>query len=268
MKDRISRLKKTVGIVLVLLGIGVGSIWAEGPTLKIALGDWCPYSCDPAKEDGKIGYIPEILMIVFQQAGFKVETQLMPFTRILKSVQNGSFTVVPGMVKKNAPDLVFPETPIGLSTYIFYVAKGSSWRYQGFESLTKLQRLGLIQNYSYEVLDPDIARFLKAPPAKNDYITGVKPLERNFMKLLFERVDTVPEDQWVVIYTLNKKNSRDKVDEAGTIGNPVPVYVGFSPAIPQSQEYARMLDEGVTELRKTGELHTILNRYGVEDWVK
>ena len=254
-------------IIMCMLVIGGQRLCAEERVFKIALGDWCPYSCDPEKENGNIGYTAEILTRVFEKAGFNVETELMPFSRILKTVRKGEFTVCPAMFKKNAPDFVFPKNPIGVSTYHFYVTKDTRWRYKGFDSLTELKALGLIQNYSYEVLDPDIARFLNEYPAKNAYIAGVKPLERNFKKLLVNRVDTVLEDEWVTAYTLNKMKILGKVIDAGHIGKPVSCYVGFSPAISRSREYAQMLDKGVNELRKSGELQKILNKYGVSDWV-
>lgn len=44
------------------------------------------------------------------------------------------------------------------------------------------------------------------------------------------------------------------------------MYIAFSPAISQSKEYARILSEGVDTLRKSGELKTILKKYGLDDW--
>ncbi len=65
--------------LLVLLCVN-NSFAKEKPLLKIALGDWCPYSCNPEKEGGKIGYIAEILTLVFERAGFEVQARSMSFS--------------------------------------------------------------------------------------------------------------------------------------------------------------------------------------------
>jgi len=45
------------------------------------------------------------------------------------------------------------------------------------------------------------------------------------------------------------------------------VYPSFSNNNPKAQEYADMMTDGIRELRKTGQLATILAAYGLTDWV-
>jgi polar amino acid transport system substrate-binding protein len=44
------------------------------------------------------------------------------------------------------------------------------------------------------------------------------------------------------------------------------VYIAFSPGNPKSQEYAQILSKGIQQLRASGELATILKKYGMSDW--
>ena len=44
------------------------------------------------------------------------------------------------------------------------------------------------------------------------------------------------------------------------------IYIAFSPKRADSQRYARMLSEGVVQLRRTGRLAVILSKYGLKDW--
>ncbi|MNT92496.1 hypothetical protein D3C72_2337940 [compost metagenome] len=44
------------------------------------------------------------------------------------------------------------------------------------------------------------------------------------------------------------------------------LYVSFSPANPKSPQYAALITKGISELRQSGELKKILDKYGVLDW--
>ena len=48
----------------------------------------------------------------------------------------------------------------------------------------------------------------------------------------------------------------------------LPVYIGFSPARPESKRYAEMFTQGVRDLRRRMKLAEILKKYGVSDWKK
>ncbi|MEK2644629.1 transporter substrate-binding domain-containing protein [Bdellovibrio sp. BCCA] len=46
------------------------------------------------------------------------------------------------------------------------------------------------------------------------------------------------------------------------------LYVGFSPNNPKSKIYAKILNQGIDDLRRSGELRRILEKYNLEDWEK
>lgn len=53
--------------------------------------------------------------------------------------------------------------------------------------------------------------------------------------------------------------------DAGSVG-PTENFIAFSPVNPKSREYAAILDRGMAEMRASGRLRQILQRYGVKDW--
>ncbi len=52
------------------------------------------------------------------------------------------------------------------------------------------------------------------------------------------------------------------------IGDAADVSIAFSPAKPDSRRCAEILDQGITEMRASGELGKILAKCGLTDWVK
>jgi polar amino acid transport system substrate-binding protein len=48
---------------------------------------------------------------------------------------------------------------------------------------------------------------------------------------------------------------------------PEELYIACTPADPRGKRYADMFSVGIANLRKSGELATILDKYNLSDWV-
>ena len=95
----------------------------------------------------------------------------------------------------------------------------------------------------------------------------------NIKKLLKGRIDTIPEDKAVFVNMAHKMGVLDQIEEAGA--DPIlnkddfeslKIYLAFSPKNPNSKDYAKLLSEGIKEMRSSGELQKILAKYGLNDW--
>lgn len=247
-----------------ILFSSVGLVLGEDRVLKIARDDWCPYSCDPEFEGGKEGYISDILKAVFGADGFRIESQQMPYSRLLNEVRVGRYNVLTGMYKIDSEDYVFPVKALGASKYSFYVLKGNEWRYDGPDSLLELSDIGLVQDYAYDQLSPDIASFEREYADRCAYITGQLPVERNFRKLLSGRLDAVLSDRTVAQYVIKKLGASGNVVEVSTPWPANPVYAAFSASFPSAKQLARQLVTGTELLRQSGALDRILERYNLD----
>jgi len=69
----------------------------------------------------------------------------------------------------------------------------------------------------------------------------------------------------VVAHYLKRNNLVGNYQQAGCL-EPVKMYIGFSPALEQSHDYAALFSRGMKELRRSGKLQAILNKYGLKDW--
>jgi len=98
-----------------------------------------------------------------------------------------------------------------------------------------------------------------------ELIGGDTALEMNLKKLLVGRIDTTMDAGPVLAYKLMQLKLGDKVELAGSV-DPTENFIAFSPVNPKSREYAAILDRGIAEMRASGRLGQILQRYGVKDW--
>ncbi len=230
-------------------------------SITIVADEWCPYGCAPDAD--KPGYGIEIAKKIFERAGHKIDYSIVPWARAVKLAREGKYNAIIGAFVEDAPDFVFPENEFGISQITFFVKKGSSWKYTGVESLKPL-KIGIILDYSY---GDELDKYFKSENAKSkiDILGGKTPLDSNIKKLVGGRIDVTIEDMNVFNHTAKKLGMLDRVTIAGNAGKEN-VYIAFSPAIPNSKQYAEILSNGISQMRNSGELQTILSKYGLADW--
>ena len=97
-------------------------------------------------------------------------------------------------------------------------------------------------------------------------MTGDNIVKRNIGQLLYGRTDAYLEDKDVAMYMAKDMGVSEQVKVAGRYGDPIVMYIGFSPKNHNSQQYAKLLSEGIRAMRASGRLQQILDKYGVSDW--
>ena len=237
---------------------------ARAETITVRADAWPPFNGDPA--DAQPGYVIEVLKAVFEPQGITIDYQTMPWTRTLAEVRAGKFDGAIGASGEETQGMIVPGEPIGMIDNSLYVKKGSTWKYQGVDSL-KSVKLGCIDEYDYTV--PELNAYIKANKASGQVqaMTGDDALQKNIQKLLAGRVDVLVENRPVMAWTVKTMGvNADDIVDAGSLGNSTAAYLAFSGAKPTSKKYADMLDAGIAKLRASGDLKKILDKYGVKDW--
>jgi polar amino acid transport system substrate-binding protein len=240
---------------------GGSGIAGDKGTLLIGRGDWCPYVCWEPEGGARIGYAAEMLQTIFQRAGYAVEFMLLNYSMGIELARQGEIALMSCMYSVDAPDLEYPNIPLGMSRNHFFVRKDAPWRFTGLDSLQDV-RVGLVQNYQY----PEFQEYIDTHPEGFLFMKGADPLVRNLEMLMLGRLDAVFDDRNVVLLQADRLGVRDKIVDAGDFGIENEVLVGFSPADPRTPELKRILEQGIQDLRTSGELARILDRYGVADW--
>lgn len=223
---------------------------------------WCPYACE-AKSD-KPGFMVEIAREIFEPKGIKVKYEVMNWARAVAETKTGKFDGVVGASKGDVSGFVIPQIPVGQLVNYYWTLSENPWKYTGEKSLNKM-KIGFINGYSYgEEVDQLVAK--KHPSLRE--LSGNNVLLRMIEMTETKRLDGFIENPVVLEFNLHKmkkEKKKFKVSSSNMALDP-DLYIAFSPAKATSKEYSRMLDEGMTELRKSGKLKIILEKYGLEDW--
>ncbi|WP_108652002.1 substrate-binding periplasmic protein [Dongshaea marina] len=241
------------------------TLWAfpmccTAATITVVADRWEPYNGEP--KSSRPGYAIEIVEKIFQSAGHEISYSLLPWKRAIQLTRQGRYNAIIGSYKEDAPDFIFPEEEIGISDNAFFVRKGEPWRYQGLESL-KGKTIGLIMGYNYgQELDP----FLQRHTQYIQYAYGADPLEININKLLYKRFDLLLENSIVLTHKASRMGVSNDIEYAGRTEHIHKIYLAFSPRDNQSTNYAALVTRGIRELRQSGVLQQILDRYGLKDW--
>ena len=220
---------------------------------------WKPYICGP--EAGKNGIAVDICMTVFKKAGYKLKFKEVPWKRAIVDTKKGKYNAIVCATKNDAPGFIYPEEPIAVQKTCFYTDQSSSWKYENINSLTGII-LGVIGGYHYsEQLDKYIEKNLNT--GKVQVTHSKNPLKSNVLMLKNQRISALVEDPAVMQYYI-WQNKEAGLREAGCASEKVKLYIPFSPENSKSEIYAKILSDGIRELKKTGEMKRIYESYGVE----
>ncbi|MEZ7198035.1 substrate-binding periplasmic protein [Pseudodesulfovibrio karagichevae] len=238
----------------------VSSAYAE--SLVVASDEWCPYNCGSGDE--REGYAVDVLRAIFEPAGIAVDYRIMGWERAVEEARRGHVEAVIGATTDEAVGFVFPDEPIGVDFFAFYVRAGDPWRYVAPDSL-RGKSLGVPAGYT---LASAIEKYSEDPKNKLDlYRAGrERPSEHNLQLLMEGRLDVVGDEAQVVCYLAHSMGLLKSIEYAGNDGDHVKLYIAFSPADTRSARHAALFDEGIRSLRESGRLAAILDRYGLTDW--
>jgi polar amino acid transport system substrate-binding protein len=231
-------------------------------TITLKADSYMPFNGDGKAETG---YVLDIARAIFESKGHKIVFTLTPWDKAVAETRTGKASGVIGASKEDTPDFVFPSEEQGESVMLFCVKSGSPWKFTSIDSL-KTIKLGVIKDYTYVKVVDD---YIKSSPAAVFFATGEHPLQANLTKLMEGEIGVVMDDRSVLKYTIAKMNLQGKVTFAmatSDVVKPSKLFIAFSPKNPKSQEYAKLLSEGMVALRASGELQKVLAKYGLSDW--
>lgn len=245
-----------------------GSVHAEA--LNVAVHEFCPYLCEPAKENGKEGYVAEVLTAIYEPAGYKLKFHRVPYDKGIRDTEQGIYDGMPMLNSRSSEKMVISTEPCGVLIQNFYVKKGDPWKYEGLKSLESI-KVGSVLGYNYSALDPDYEAYLhkysKTDPKKVFYAETENPSLANLKKILEGKITTFNESSYVIDYLSLKEGLTGQFSIAGTLGV-LENYMGISPKRRDAHKLAGIFDHGIKKLKSTGQLDTILSKYGLTDWKK
>lgn len=259
-------MKKCV-VFFVAMIMSFGSL-SSAETLKVAVLEFCPFVCDPAKEDGKEGFSIELERAIFERAGYGINFHLVPYVRSIKATENGDYDAVGFCNDESSEVNMCSTTTVGPMVQTFYIKKGNPWRYKGINSLEHI-KLDVISGYNYTLVSEEFQEYIEKNRENEqlvDFMFGENVLYRIFQKIESGRTGGTNEAEYVADYLAMKTGYTDKLEKAGTFETVAWGRMCFSPKNPNAQKYVEILDKGIRQMKASGELQKILQKYGLEDW--
>lgn len=228
-------------------------------TIIIKGDEWCPFNC---QSNGKTkGYMIDLAKIVFERKGHNIDYQVDSWTNSIKQVRDGKATALVAANLYDAPDFIFPENSIGISRDCFFINKNDKWEYTTKNQLIN-RSIGVVESYAYS---RSINEFIKEHQNNVTKAQGDKALLSLMDKLDLKKINTIIENPIVFNYYQQEKYKEMHFVEAGC-AETTELYIAFSPKNPRSKEFAKILSEGIEELRKDGTLIKIIEKYSLKEW--
>ena len=246
-------------LAVVVAMLFTGHAMAEEKTAVIAADPWCPHTCGAT--EARPGYMVEVARQALTSRGWTVTYKNAPWARVMRDVKAGNADGAVGALRGEAGGMVLHAEPLGRQSNVFVVRAADPWSLQGLDSL-RGRKVASVKDYSYsEAIDS----WLAGGHTEVQALGGENALDRNLKKLLSGRVDVVVEDEAVLLHTLRSGKLGDKLRIAGRLPGG-DLYIAFTPVGGRGGRLAESLDQGIRELRASGELGRILGGYGLKDW--
>lgn len=246
---------------MLLCSLFAAHVQAAEP-LRLVGDDFCPYNCDAAS--GKPGYVVEVLEEIFVGHVSAVEYQMRPWSRAVRMVTNGDADILLANTYNSAPDPHL-QLVMGEDSTCFLTRRDTRWRFTDMADLYQ-QRLGVIQGYHYDSGGP-LDQHLRSSNPLVYLAKGESPLRSLLLMLTQQRLDVVLENCNVLTTKVSKMNLGPRTQIVGKLpGYRADLHIAFSPADPEATRLMNRVREGLADMRRTGRLAAILQRYSVPDW--
>lgn len=232
-------------LVAVCLAVVSGVSAANAQTLKIATGEWIPFT---SASMAHFGEFTERVTIVLNEMGAEPDYLFYPWGRCFDSVEKSRvWAAFPYSYTPERAQKVWFSDMLSCSKTVFfyYDKKGTTQRYH-FERIEDLKpyRIGGVIGYFYEEL-------FRRAGLRIDYVNK----EINAMeKLKMGRIDLVPVNERVG-WSLIRKHFPGEVNKFKTIANPLnvsPLRLIVSKDYPGSKELLERFNEAVQQCIQKG----------------
>lgn len=231
--------------------------------IEVRADHWMPYNGDPTAE--RPGYIVELLRAAFPND--TINYKIGPWTQACADLAEGKIDATIGGAASETPGAVIPEMSIGNDRMVFYIKKGTVWRFKGVETVKSI-RLAASAGYSYDLEGPFDVYIKQATAPAVQFGSGDAPLVDNVAKLLNGEVDAVIENASVMMWTLKHLQvPTGAIHSAGPlVKDGGPLFVAFSGKNKKSKARAEQFSAYIDKARKSGELAKLLALYDLDDW--
>lgn len=232
-------------------------------TLVVASDVWCPYICNNKENPG---ILVDALIEIARVKKLDIRFKGVSLSRSITMAQHSKVDIVLAVTESHILNYKLQSSNHYFGGWYndIYIRKSDDWTFDSQQDIEDFlnagETLGIIDGYEYgSFIDK-----LKIKYSTKIYqASGLSPLENSINMLQKGRMSAFLDSRYNVEYVM-KKNNVDNIIYAGSEGDFVPLFLGYSPTT--SPEVINSIDNGLLIIRKRGILKAILEKYGVPDW--
>lgn len=235
---------------------------ARADTIRLVADDWFPYNGRPGAD--REGYMIDIARAIAREDHDQVSYQLDAWQDAIRRVRSGESDCVMGATSVDSSGLRFGPETFGRNVNVFYTLTESRIRIDAMGDLTRW-RLAVIAGYDY---GDTLGRYLQvaAPSKVSTIVNRDDPLDVMLRDLVAHRVEVVVDDPNVVTAAAARLGIAGRIRPAGQLPEELDLYFACTPTGDRGSVILDTFNAGIRRLRSSGELMTILARYGIKDW--
>ncbi|OIQ24216.1 ABC transporter substrate-binding protein [uncultured Vibrio sp.] len=216
----------------------------EEKIIKIAAGEWPPFIGQELEDFGHVGHT---IQKVFAQQGYKVEFHFLPWKRAYKKTNEGEFVATAvWMYTEDRAKLFHYSDPVAQEQFVFFHLKETPFDWQSLSDI-KGAHLGGGLGYSYgNELDQMIEE-------EQVTIKRVEGPTKAFQLLKYRRIDIVPEEKHIGMFTLNKMpiETQERITYHPTPFLTNDSFLMFSKNHPDSKKLLTIFNQGLKAYKET-----------------
>lgn len=240
-------MKKSILLVLILLSM---VLLLHSKTYKIVWEQYPPYEYE---ENNVIkGLDIEILRAIEKAENVKFEFVQVPWERALRMAQTGEADGIISLFKTEERQafLHFPSEGLAFEKNVIFAKNTYKGDIKTVADL-KGKTIGITSGYSYGKTFDDATGFTKDPSTDQ---------ETMFKKFVNNRYEMVISNELVGHYMLKSLNAKDYKILSYVADNQM-LYIGISKKSVNSKEVLDLINRGLANLKKSGELAKIRAKY-------
>lgn len=230
----------------------LSSLYGGDKKVRLATCEWPPYVSKAMNEQGVTA---AIVRQAFEQVGYEVKIDFMPWSRVMKSVETGEYDMgFPAYFSEERTKTFDYTKEMLLAPLYLCKLKTKEIEYTDLESL-KPYKIGIVNGY---INSPefDKADFLNKKPANDDTI--------NLKKLLGKRVDIISIDKFTAIHLsqTSVSGALGKLDFMGLPLQEKTVHLLKAKSLKTELSFIADFESGLSKLKASGKYKGILKDFG------
>lgn len=232
----------TLIVPILLMVIGFNANAQQNKVIKIAAGEWPPFIGQELEGYGSVG---QTIQAAFASQGYQVEFDFYPWGRAYQKTQDGDYVATAvWMYAEERTEHFNYSDPVAQEQFVFFYHKDTPLEW---DSMSDIQgyNLGGGVGYSY---GSELDALIEANQVN---MTRVAKPEQNFLKLKHKRIDLVPEEKQIGLYTLSQqpKNVQDAIGYSDKPFLTNDSFMMFSKMHPESQTLMAIFNKGLAEIK-------------------